>query len=92
VYTKNHDQLDTSHENKSSTHRDHDRFVKEVWAINYFRVGLIIKILIAIFAALLLFDIAFDKYPVLFSIHLSAIGCSLLYWGNDSAGKEEGVQ
>ncbi len=90
MYTKNHDQLDTSHENKSSTHRDHDRFVKEVWAINYFRIQLIIKILIAIFAALLLFDIAFDKYPVLFSIHLSAIGCSLLYWGMTALAKKRG--
>ncbi|MDI9594127.1 MAG: hypothetical protein QM279_02785, partial [Atribacterota bacterium] len=90
MHTKNNDPLDTNPEKKSPKHRDHDRLVKEVWAINYFRVGMIIKFLIAIFAALLFFDIAFDKYPVLFSIHLSAIGCSLLYWGMTALAKKRG--
>ncbi len=92
VYTKNHDQLNTNHEKKSPTHRDHDRFVKEVWAINYFRVGMIIKFLSAIFAVLLLFDLVFDQYPVLFFIHLSAMGCSLLYWGMAALAKKRGFK
>jgi diguanylate cyclase (GGDEF)-like protein len=88
VYTDNHDPLDANLGKKSKSHRDHDRFVKEVWAINYFRIQLIIKFLIAIFAALLLFDVVFDQYPVLFFIHLSAIGCSLLYWGMTALAKK----